>query len=323
MIFIKNKNATEEYKKQINKNKIKFIIISICFIYLYNIFDINYNEKKINNLKVCLCLLCKEEKLYIKDFLEYYKKLGFDNIFLYDNNDINGENLKEVIFDYIQNNFVKYINYKDFKSKYGGPQMAAYYDCYQRNNLFYDWIAFFDVDEYLILIPQNLTIQNFLSNNRYNDCESININWRIFTDNNKLDYEKKPLYERFTKAADKTKKANQVTKTIFRGKLLNFSSRKTYNPHLIFYSKKSCDTKGQKINRSYINPPLYDYAILNHYFTKTIKEYINKIRRGHSFYQWKINKQVLDFYFNAFFRYNKKTKEKLIIFNNAFNTKYE
>ena len=88
-------------------------------------------------------------------------------------------------------------------------------------------------------------------------------------------------------------------------------------------TNKSCDSNGKVRNGILINPPIYKYAILNHYFTKTIKEYISKIKRGNCFFHWKIDKEVLDYYFIRFFRYNKKTKEKLLIFNNAFNTKYK
>ena len=43
------------------------------------------------------------------------------------------------------------------------PQLEAYRDCYKKNNKKYDWISFFDVDEYLKLILSNLKIQQFLS----------------------------------------------------------------------------------------------------------------------------------------------------------------
>ena len=305
-----------------NTNKIKVIFILILYIYIISIYLKKYEEIN-NNLKVCLCLICKEERLYIRDFLDYYKKLGFNHIFLYDNNDKNGEDLKEVIYDYIIKKFVTYINYHDIKGSLGGPIMSAYYDCYQRNNLIYNWIAFFDVDEYLILKPENFKIQDFLINKRYIDCEAIKINWRIFTDNNKIYYEKGPLNKRFKKPSLISKKANEVTKIIIRGNLSNYALRKSYDAHEIFYSNKSCDTNGHKRKGPRINPPIYNFAILNHYFTKTIKEYISKIKRGHAYYQWKINKTVLDFYLSAFFRYNIKNKKKLSIFNNAFNTTYK
>ena len=112
--------------------------------------------------------------MYIKYFLEYYRKLGFKKIFLYDNNDINDEKFEDVIKNEIKSGFVSIINYRGFRGngKVGAQQMNAYYDCYKKNNLFYDWIAFFDVDEYLVLYKDK-NIQKFLTSSRYKNCEII------------------------------------------------------------------------------------------------------------------------------------------------------
>ena len=42
-------------------------------------------------MKICVCTLAKNENRYIKEFVEHYKKYGVDKIYLYDNNDIDGE----------------------------------------------------------------------------------------------------------------------------------------------------------------------------------------------------------------------------------------
>ena len=42
-------------------------------------------------------MICKLENLYIQEFIEHYKKLGYNHIFIYDNNDINGERFEDVI----------------------------------------------------------------------------------------------------------------------------------------------------------------------------------------------------------------------------------
>jgi len=134
--------------------------------------------------KVCLCLIAKKENLYIKHFLEYYRKLGFKKIFLYDNNDINDEKFEDVIKNEINSGFVSIINYRGFRGngKMGAQQMNAYYDCYKKNNLFYDWIAFFDADEYLVLYKDK-NIQKFLTSSRYKNCEIIRyIKTRIYQD---------------------------------------------------------------------------------------------------------------------------------------------
>ena len=35
-------------------------------------------------------------------------------------------------------------------------QMEAFYECYEKHNEEYDWLSFFDIDEYLILKPKGI-----------------------------------------------------------------------------------------------------------------------------------------------------------------------
>lgn len=230
--------------------------------------------------------------------------------------------MEKILEEEIKNNFVTLINFRGYRGNFGGPQMSSYYDCYGKNNLNYDWIAFFDADEYLELIPNNLTIQDFLNNSRYNNCESIKINWRVFSDNNFLYYEDKPLNERFVEKINESHWINTVVKPIIRGNLSNYNSKKSFYPHNIFNNTKSCNSNGE-INQEIRLNPVYKYAVLNHYYTKSIQEYCTKIKRGRAF----LNDSTLDepkkFYFDFFFLFNKKTKEKINFFNNAFNTSFK
>ena len=77
----------------------KIIIILYLFFFfkailLINRYLRNRKEKKEmiqhnkNIINVCLCVIGKGEKLYVKEYINYYEKLGYNHIFLYDNNDI-------------------------------------------------------------------------------------------------------------------------------------------------------------------------------------------------------------------------------------------
>ena len=52
--------------------------------------------------KIALCCIAKMENDYIRFFVEYYKNLHFDKIFIYDNNNTDGEKFEDVKNDYIQ-----------------------------------------------------------------------------------------------------------------------------------------------------------------------------------------------------------------------------
>lgn len=148
----------------IKKYKFFFIlsIIILYYIYNWNIYIKFYLNSGIFKLKVCLCVIGKNENLYINEFIDYYKNLGYNHIYLYDNNDINDEKFEDVIKNEIDNGFVSLIDYRGYNGININPQLNAYKDCYKKNNKKWDWLSFFDVDEYLQLIPLNLKIHDFL-----------------------------------------------------------------------------------------------------------------------------------------------------------------
>ena len=82
------------FKNRINKLKLFLLFIILCFIL------INYRIEE-NKTKICLCVIAKNENLYVKEYVEHYKKIVYNKIFIYDNNDKNGEDIGKVIKKYI------------------------------------------------------------------------------------------------------------------------------------------------------------------------------------------------------------------------------
>lgn len=116
----------------------KFIIIFLIILIINSSIG---SKTQIFN-RVCLCTVVKEENKYIREFVELYKIYDIDRIYIFDNNDKNGEKFEEVINDYIKIGFVELIDFKEISQ----PQLLAYNECYRRYNKFYDWLLFFDTD---------------------------------------------------------------------------------------------------------------------------------------------------------------------------------
>ena len=119
--------------------------IFILYVYL-----LNYTNKielfrqyRLSNLKIGICTLGKDENKYIREFVEYYKNYGVDKIYLYDNNDIDGERFDDVINEYINNEFVEIIDWRGVKGT------STYYgitdSCYQAYHDQYDWLLFYEI----------------------------------------------------------------------------------------------------------------------------------------------------------------------------------
>lgn len=263
------------------------------------------------DIKVGLCCIAKMENNYIREFIEHYKNLGVDHVFLYDNNDTDGENFEDVIGDYIENGYIEVIDFKNRKI----CQLDAYNDCYKNRCNGYDWVCFFDCDEYLMFSDETLDIKTFLSQEKFNNFDMIHINWKVYGDNNLVRYENKSLKERFIipiepldfKCGYNFPENNHI-KSIVRGGLPDVKWEMT--PHTPNSELNCCKPNGEICDaKSPFSLYNFDYAWLNHYQTKTIEEWVEiKAKRGFpdgnkDFF--KTHNVVADF-----FRRNKRTKEK-------------
>ena len=268
---------------------------------LYYIFHTHHS---FSHNKVCVCAIGKEENKYAREFVEHYKKYGIDKIFIYDNNDSNGENFYGILNDYIKSGFVKIINVRG-KLK---MQYPSHNHCYERNKNSYDWFIFYDMDEFIHLT--NFTnIKDFLSNKTFDKCNVIYLNQFVRTDNDQIYYYNKSLFERFPNSTLNYDKKIGITKIILRGHLPKI---KIVNPHIL-KNKYECNSIGKlnnlKIKDLYNNDFYYD-----HFLTKSSEEYLNKLLRGNAIFGERngFNLNMLQYYFVI----NKITKEKLDFFEN-------
>ena len=283
-----------------------------CRLYVLQRYDVrktNYTKTG----KIALCCIAKMENDYIRFFVEYYKALHFDKIIIYDNNDSDGEKCEDVINDYIQSGFVKIIDFRGRKV----VQLSAYQNCYDRFNKQYDWIAFFDVDEFLTFSDGSDDIHDFLNQEKFLPYQLMHINWKVYGDNEMLDNYGGNVIDRFVEPLPYDTKMlyidipedNQI-KSIVRGGLSYVKWKK--NPHTpTSVGYHCCNPLGESVSA---NSPFLDYdfsvAFIRHYSTKTIGEWVkNKMKRGYPDKTDECWKERLNLDF--FFRYNKKTEEKL------------
>lgn len=259
-------------------------------------------------MKTAVCCIVKNENDYLKEFVNWYRNLGFDNIILYDNNDTGGEDINSSIGEYIDNGYVIVNNIKDKQI----AQLPAYNDCIKKYGHFYDWIAFFDCDEHLHLV-EDKTIQDFNDN-----VDSVVVNWMIMDDNDLVHNDGRPLEERFTSMSNvdyysyPNVKENQHIKTILRCTDKNIKQVHFPNPHYVVGISNSVDTDGKNITigRWRTNDIKFNVAYLKHFQLKTIEEFLyNRYLKGAS----DVNFEYTIKHRNTvekFFKINKKTEEK-------------
>ena len=262
--------------------------------------------KKINKIKVCLCTIGKEENLYVREYISHYKKYNIDKIIIYDNNEVNGEKFGDVISDYISNDFVKII---DIRGKIS-QQLKIYQHCLDNYKNDFDWIIFYDMDEFIYLKGIS-NIKYYLSNPLFEKCQAIQLNMYFHTDNNQLYYKNKSLVERFP---EKITTNFGFLKTIVRAKI----PVQIICPHELNKTLISCDGFGNYNNDSkgliITNNPDFKYYYIDHYSYKSTEEFIKKIMRGSAIrgFDTEMKYNKISWYFGV----NKITKEKIDLIEN-------
>lgn len=291
----------KEYKNEREEN------IKLIDNYINNL---NYNKQ----LNIAICAIAKNENLYIREWVEWYKNIPQVNkIFLYDNNDINGENFEEVINDYIESGFVNVINVRGVhkslekkyaeKSKYHGTQQDCYEDCFITNKNNYDWILFCDIDEFLVCDNLNLYLNKHIMLN----TDIILLNWLIFGDNEELIYSNKPIKERFTNKSE-LRQYTQVKSLVncrIDKKMLQIDAHLALFENAIYR-----DSKYNIVKPEYKKNIVLDNCYIKHYLTKSCEEWIlrkyhNTSATGKDYFNNAIDKRIKEF-----FTFNVDTVEK-------------
>ena len=316
----------QEFKKYTNIYILKILLFFIIFL-LFNIYS-SYSFRKLilyahrnkykNNhkisqlnkkdIKVCVCTVGKQENKYVREFVNHYEKYGIDKIFLYDNNDKDGENFEEVIKDYIDKGFVQINNWRGIKQ----PGIKTLMDCYKNYNQAYDWFIFYDLDEYIYL--KNISnIKEFLNDKKFNKCNKIYLNWVMHTDNNLLKYDNRSLHDRFPELEPNAyKKDKNITgngKTIMRGRIKNVRMKEV---HYLDKSIPSCNSQGRIfrfIKGNIMNNLDFENYYIDHYYFKSLDEFIQKIKKGDTYFGH--NKRFQMVRLRRYFNINKITLKKL------------
>lgn len=290
-----------------------------------NIIPFNYIANSKDNsldtdIVVYLCCIAKNEDLYIEDWIVYHFNIGFDEIVIYDNNDEERkEDLKKLLKNSskISSNMRKHIHIKKCNG-YKFYQKTAYFQCYQQNE--FDWIAFIDIDEYIVLNNWS-NIKAMLNDTMFDNCEGIVLGWNLIGDDDiiepKEDISTVPIYKRLFKSV---KKQSNWGKSIIRSNIpicknsahYFFKKIATNNTKLIKYY----NTKGQYVKEINTEKIMFQNCYLNHYRTKTLKEYLDTKFKN----KFSATGDIATNDYDYFFTLNKKTPEKIEYIENYIRT---
>lgn len=248
---------------------------------------------------VAICAIGRLENRYAREWVEHYKALGVDHIYIYDNNRDDEECFAEVLQPYVKEEFVS------IRPLWTGLQKEAYELCYNSIGDAYAWIGFFDFDE-LVRIEDGRDIHDFL--NDY-EADVVSLNWRTMTDSGLLHYDERPMAERFTQGTGEDFEINRHVKSFVRTGIKGISFN---DPHIPNAPTLQCENVlHERIEQKPVQDKvIHRVAWIDHYNTKTAEEWATlKMKRlspcGEAY-----NREMLAKNVDYFFSINERTAEK-------------
>lgn len=215
-----------------------------------------------------VCAIAKNEGPYFKEWIDWHRNHGVDKFYIYDNEST--DDTRTILEPYIESGIVDYIYWPGYRR-----QLAAYDDCLERNRFASRWIAFIDLDEFIVPIKDS-SIADFLRG--FESFAAVEINWLIYGSSGRKIKTSDPVMERFTRHSDPTHYLNRHVKSIV-------------NPRRVF-TMIGCHEAAKisgYIADSHKNPvkknfkerePQQDVIRINHYAVRSYEEFREKQARG-------------------------------------------
>ena len=212
-----------------------------------------------------VCCIVLNEEPYLLEWVAYNIKLGFSQIYIYDNSKDNS------LRDFDWGPCAAHVTIEHFP----GPsaQIPAYSHFMEHRAVAHKWVAFIDVDEFIVMRhwrPIDGLLRDLCPSG------SVGLNWRFFGDSCNTSYSSEPVLERFTWCS---KTIDEEIKCIAHIK--DIQTPDIHYANLKNGSQKTAE--GVPVPTGWTQPCSKDClppVYINHYYCKSIQEFFWKRRRG-------------------------------------------
>ena len=250
----------------------------------YNFVTIGDNyifDKDPSDIDKYVVMTCaKNEEDYIVEWIEHYLGLGFDKLFIVDNNDVGNDGLINKVQGYVDRGVVQVF---DCRGHYS-VQVGIYVDFCRESN--FKWCAFYDCDEFLD-IGAYPDIKSYLAQPCFEGIDVILLNWLVFGPNGEMKQKPGNVQDRFKCPQSPLLyfKENSFVKSLVRGNKEKFLDCWFNGSHLPYTddARLSYTVGGyympETVGHAYFHPR-YKNGYIKHYYTKSFEEWTKKASRG-------------------------------------------
>lgn len=223
---------------------------------------------------LAVCAIFKNEARYLLEWIAYHRVIGFDRFVLYDNGSTDGGA-----------ELIRGSGLSDFATVIHWPQRPGQLTAYRHFiDIFapaYDWVAFIDLDEFILPLGGSTVLDTL---ERCGDASAVLAHWRVFGPAGREEPAPGLLIETYDMRVDDALPVNRHVKSIVRcADLLDV----TQNPHEFRVKGKVCNALGQEVPNIGVQPSAcHQGLVINHYYTKSRQEWLDKVNRGSAMFDY-------------------------------------
>lgn len=219
-----------------------------------------------NDIKIAICACIKDEGLDLKEWLDYHISIGVNAFYIYDNGST--DNTKEIISNYSN------VNY--FYSDKSAIQLSAYFHCLQVAQE--DWIGFIDLDEFVVPIEKSLS--EILKD--FDDYAGLAINWVMYGSSGHQIRPTGNIKDNYLYRSEYSYENNDHVKCFVKPKLIE----QPLTPHSFKCKENQIVNENfEPVNEQSLMPFSGNKIRINHYYCKSVEDYVKKIKRGRADYE--------------------------------------
>lgn len=218
-----------------------------------------------------ICAIIKDEDQYLDEWLAYYTALGAETFYLYDNeSDIP---LAQSLAHYMTARPAD--SFRVHMIPGAEQQMRAYNHCLAAYRHECRWMAFVDMDEFIVPLEKDSIPEMLVPYERY---AGLALNWKTFGTNGHETTPSGLQMERYTRALPHESPMNRHVKL-----LVDPARYKGFhNPHFGDTAAPGhivVDDHERPVDSAFVYPPVWRTGQINHYFYRSREAYAKKLRK--------------------------------------------
>jgi hypothetical protein len=223
-------------------------------------------EAAASTYELAAMIRVKDEARFLPEWMAHHVNVGFQHIFVYDNNSTDG--IEGVIAPFVERGLATYVPWAPVPAS-----PSCDYDFLTRFGPRCRWAAFFDADEFLV---ESRTGELAAVLREHADHPAIAVCWRYFGSAGHETIPRGLVTEQFDRA---DALYNRHVKVIARPSQIV----RHRNSHNFYYrhGRLAVTPDGHRVFGSFITPPTQARLELRHYVCRSREDYERKTRRGY------------------------------------------